>query len=131
MPRMTPEQEAAYALDWELPRKDLKPAAQAAYDRLAAERAAAGPPVVSLPPLPPVAQPDAYAIVSLVLGLTWAGGIGAVLAIVFGVMSRRQAQAAGLRPSGLTTAGIVLGVIGCGFLVLWGVFVLSFFLGSH
>jgi hypothetical protein len=37
---MTPEQEAAYALDWDLPRDDLDPAVQLEYDRLKMEREA-------------------------------------------------------------------------------------------
>ena len=35
---MTPAEEAAYALDWNLPRDDLKPAVQAEYDRQRAVR---------------------------------------------------------------------------------------------
>lgn len=35
---MTPEQEAAYALNFGVSRSDLRPGAQAAYDRLVAER---------------------------------------------------------------------------------------------
>ena len=42
MAKMTPEQEASYALDWDLLRSDLSMAAQLEYDRLARERKAAG-----------------------------------------------------------------------------------------
>src|SRR5260221_10482592 len=35
---MTPEQEAAYALDWHLPRDGLEPAVQLEYDRLKMQR---------------------------------------------------------------------------------------------
>ena len=42
MARMTPEQEAAYALDWNLDRADLSPEAQREYDRLLRLRRAAG-----------------------------------------------------------------------------------------
>lgn len=38
MPKMTPEQEAAYALDWKLPRDGLRPDVKAAYDRLVEQR---------------------------------------------------------------------------------------------
>jgi hypothetical protein len=38
MMAMTPEQEAAYALNFEVSRSDLRPEVQAAYDRLAEER---------------------------------------------------------------------------------------------
>lgn len=37
---MTPEEEAAYALDWDLPRDSLDPAVQLEYDRLKLEREA-------------------------------------------------------------------------------------------
>jgi hypothetical protein len=39
MTKMTPVQEAAYALDYEVDRESLSPAAQAEYDRLKQERA--------------------------------------------------------------------------------------------
>jgi DivIVA domain-containing protein len=38
MAGLTPEQEASYALDWNLPRSGLRPAVQLEYDRLKAER---------------------------------------------------------------------------------------------
>lgn len=111
MPKMTPEQEAAYALTWELPREDLRPAVQVAYDKLIAERSASGQPVVTSAPPRPRARPDGYAAASLVLGLVMPG-IGSILAIIFGVKSSRQAREDGLEPSGLATAGIIIGVIG-------------------
>ena len=37
MGKMTPEQEAAYALDFNVPRSQLKPESQAAYDRYVSE----------------------------------------------------------------------------------------------
>jgi DivIVA domain-containing protein len=43
MAKMTPEQEARYALNWDLPRSDLSTAAQLEYDRLTRERGAARP----------------------------------------------------------------------------------------
>jgi len=43
MPKMTPEREAAYALDFNVARSDLSMAAQLHYDRLKAERAAGMP----------------------------------------------------------------------------------------
>lgn len=43
MARMTPEQEAAYALEWGLSRVELEPQVQAEYDRLLAERRARRP----------------------------------------------------------------------------------------
>jgi uncharacterized protein YbjQ (UPF0145 family) len=43
MPRMTPEREAAYALDWNLGRDGLRPEVQIEYDRILRERTAGLP----------------------------------------------------------------------------------------
>ncbi len=61
MARMTPEQEAAYALRWGTARSGLPPEAQLAYDRLVAQqaRAAAAAPVPRRTPRPPL--PPSYA----------------------------------------------------------------------
>lgn len=64
MPKRTPEQEAAYALDWQLSREDLKPDVQAAYDMLLAQRDAQGQSAATPAPLPPVAKPEGYAVAS-------------------------------------------------------------------
>jgi hypothetical protein len=45
MAKMTPEQEARYALNWEVAKSDLPKGAQLAYDRLVEERARADPQV--------------------------------------------------------------------------------------
>jgi len=42
MSKMTPTQEANYALDWNVARSGLTPAAQAEYDRILAEQQASG-----------------------------------------------------------------------------------------
>ena len=59
--RLTPEQEAAYALDYGLSRADLKPEVQAEYDRLLAERRA-GRPGQAAPELPGLisAEPSGF-----------------------------------------------------------------------
>jgi hypothetical protein len=64
MPKMTSEQEAAYAWDWQLPRESLKPDVQGAYDKLLAQRAAQGQSVATPVPPPPGAKPDGYAAAS-------------------------------------------------------------------
>ena len=53
MARWTPEQQAAYYLDWDLDPDDLKPAVQEIYARLKAEREAAGPRPRMVPSLEP------------------------------------------------------------------------------
>jgi len=57
MAKMTPEQEAAYALGFGVARSDLPPEAQLAYDRLVEEqaRAAASAPVPPRTARPPAA----------------------------------------------------------------------------
>jgi hypothetical protein len=52
MARMTPEQEAAYALRWNAGREGLPEAAKTEYDRLVAERAKAQDSGQPLPPIP-------------------------------------------------------------------------------
>jgi hypothetical protein len=51
MAKMTPTQEAAYALNFNVSRSDLQPAAQLEYDRLKSERLAGRP--GQAPPPPP------------------------------------------------------------------------------
>ncbi len=54
----------------------------------------------------------------MVLGILWLWWLGSVLALIFGYIARsqiRQRQEAG---GGMAIAGIVLGWIGIGFLVL-------------
>jgi len=60
MAKMTPEQEASYALDFGVARSDLPPDAQLAYDRLVAQRARASAtaPVSRATLGPPVALPS-------------------------------------------------------------------------
>jgi hypothetical protein len=55
---------------------------------------------------------DGYAIASLVLGLCWVWGIGAILALIFGLVSNSRAHAEGRQSSGMAIAGIILGSIG-------------------
>lgn len=88
------------------------------------------------PPIPPgSAYPRAYgqpyggygypsrrtngmAIASMVLGILWLYWIGSILALVFGYIAKRQIQERGETGGGMATAGIVLGWIGIGFLVV-------------
>jgi hypothetical protein len=61
------------------------------------------------------------AIASLILGVLWIYWIGSVLALIFGYIARQQiAQHQGMQGGrGMATAGIALGWIGAGFLVLF------------
>ena len=70
---------------------------------------------------------NGLAIASLVLGILWLGGLGAILAVIFGFLAKRQiAQHRGTQSGeGLATAGIVLGFLGIGGLILWIVFLVA------
>jgi hypothetical protein len=54
------------------------------------------------------------AIASLVLGLLWGYGVGSILAIIFGMIAKKNIREAdGMQTGeGMATAGIVLGIIG-------------------
>jgi hypothetical protein len=58
------------------------------------------------------------AIASMVLGILWLYWIGSILALVFGYLARKQIRERGEAGGGMATAGIVLGWIGVGMLVL-------------
>jgi hypothetical protein len=74
-------------------------------------------------PSTPVAAPstNGMAVASLVLGILWIYWVGSVLALIFGYIARQQIdQHQGMQGGrGMATAGIVLGWIGIGFLVLF------------
>jgi hypothetical protein len=55
---------------------------------------------------------NGMAVASLVLGLVWVYGIGSIVAIVFGVIGRRQAEERNQGGRGLATAGLILGIVG-------------------
>jgi hypothetical protein len=55
---------------------------------------------------------DGLAIASLVLGIVWLGGIGSILAVVFGHIARRRIRRTGQSGRGLALAGLILGYIG-------------------
>jgi len=62
---------------------------------------------------------NGFAIASLVLGIVWVYGIGSILALVFGYIAKRQIRETGESGSGLATAGIVLGWVGVGWLLVF------------
>ncbi len=67
---------------------------------------------------PPRGPTNGMAIASLVLGILWIYGLGAILALVFGYTAKKQIRERGESGSGLATAGIVLGLIGVVGIVL-------------
>jgi uncharacterized membrane protein len=76
-------------------------------------------------------QTSGLAIASVLLAVLWIAGIGAVLALVFGYLARREIKnsAGRVTGSGLATAGIVLGWIGITILVA-GIILISFHPGK-
>lgn len=70
-------------------------------------------------------QPEtAFAITSLVLGcvgiiLFWMYGIAPILAIIFGGISISKSKKLGVKPSGMATAGLVLGIVELAVIVLF------------
>ena len=74
------------------------------------------------PPAPPVVPPqtNAFAVVSLSLGILWYFWIGSILALIFGYIAKGQIDALQGRQKGrgFAIAGIVLGWVGVGFLAL-------------
>ena len=63
---------------------------------------------------------NGLAIASMVLGIIWLYWLGSVLALIFGLVARRQIRDSGGAQSGdgMAIAGIVLGLIGCCTLAL-------------
>lgn len=61
---------------------------------------------------------------SLVLGIVWIYWVGSILALVFGYIARRQIDESGgmQQGRGMATAGVVLGWIGVGTLILTLIF---------
>jgi len=74
-------------------------------------------------PLPAAAPPkstNGLAIASMVLGILWVYWIGSILALIFGYVAKGQIAAAGGTQGGrgMAIAGIVLGWVGIGILLL-------------
>jgi hypothetical protein len=71
----------------------------------------------------PVQKTNGLAVASLVCSLVWLGGVGSLLAIVFGFIARSQIKRAegNVQGNGLAIAGIIIGFAG---LVATGLFVI-------
>lgn len=63
---------------------------------------------------------NGFAVASLVLGIVWLGGLGSILAVVFGAIGRSQIKGSRgkQRGSGMAIAGIVLGIVGLALIPL-------------
>ncbi|MGY1683586.1 DUF4190 domain-containing protein [Geodermatophilus sp. SYSU D01176] len=70
-------------------------------------------------PYPPPQRTNGMAIASMVLGILWLYWIGSILALVFGYVAKQQIRERGETGGGMATAGIVLGWVGVGFLLLF------------
>lgn len=77
----------------------------------------------------PMSTGKGFSVSALVLGIigviggwfpvvNYFTGICALLGLIFGVAGRKKSMAATGRPSGLATAGLVLGIIGTAFAAL-------------
>lgn len=86
------------------------------------------PPMPPVPPQAPVPQNNNTSVIALVCGIIGIVGgwipyvgyvtlIASILGIVFGVKGRKENAAAG-QPTGMATAGLVLGIVGVGLTVL-------------
>ena len=69
----------------------------------------------------PSARTNGLAIAALVFGIVWVWGIGSILALVFGYMGKNQIDSTVETQSGrgMAVAGIILGWVGLGLLVLY------------
>jgi hypothetical protein len=88
----------------------------------------AAPPVGAMPP--PMRQvtyvqqvqmqtTNGLAIASMVLGIVWVWWIGSALALIFGIIARKQIRVNGQKGDGMAIAGIVLGCVGAATLLLF------------
>jgi hypothetical protein len=67
---------------------------------------------------------DGFAVTSALLGMFWFGGIGALLAVIFGTISRGRAKRAHRKTSYATIIGLILGWIGlAGAVIVWLLFI--------
>jgi hypothetical protein len=69
-------------------------------------------------PYTPTQGTNGFAIASLVLGILWLYWIGSILAIVFGFVAMSQIKERNQSGRGMALAGLILGFIGVGLLVL-------------
>jgi Domain of unknown function (DUF4190) len=80
-------------------------------------QAPAGQPYYGGPTAPP-RNTNGLAIAAMVLGIIWVYWVGSILALIFGYVARKQIREKNQNGDGMAIAGIVLGWIGVGTLVL-------------
>ena len=66
----------------------------------------------------PLRSTNGLAIASLVLGIVWVYWVGSILALIFGYVALRQIRQRNQAGRGMAKAGVILGWIGVGFLVI-------------
>jgi hypothetical protein len=66
------------------------------------------------------ARTNGLAVAALVLGIVWVYWIGSILAVIFGAVALHQIEQSreGQGGRGMAVAGLVLGLVGVGVLVL-------------
>ena len=69
-------------------------------------------------PYAPAQRTNGFAVASMVLGILWIYWIGSILAIIFGFIAMSQIKERNQAGKGMATAGLILGFIGIGTLVL-------------
>ena len=100
-----------------------------------------GPPGGDQPPAPPPPNypPPGYgyggppspgynglAIASMILGIMWLYGVGAILAVIFALIAKRQIKERGEKGGAMATAGLVLGIIGIAGIILVVILIIAF-----
>ncbi|MEP7055178.1 MAG: DUF4190 domain-containing protein [Actinomycetota bacterium] len=64
-------------------------------------------------------SPDGKAIASLVAAIVWMAGLGSILAVVLGHLSRSESRREGRQPSGVALAGLIIGYFGIASMILF------------
>jgi hypothetical protein len=80
---------------------------------------------------PPSRGTNGMSIASLVLGIVWIWGLGSVLALVFGYVGLRQIKERNETGRGMAIAGVVLGWVGIGGLILFIILIAAVNHASH
>lgn len=70
--------------------------------------------------VPPAQRTNGLAVASLILGILWLCWLGSILAVIFGHVALGQIKKSGnvQQGRGLAIAGLILGYIGIGILIL-------------